>query len=334
MKKNFFVLLSTLAGILLLILMFYLIGVEQIFSSMGEIGWAGATVFTANTLFIVFISALSWQMILNSYGYHLPFRDVMVARVIGFAVSYLTPSIYIGGEPLRIYLISKKHSLSVHRVGATVIVSKFLESGAGLFFIYLGSICTLIEYSLPLNIYLAILVINVIFGLGAGIILRAFICQKKIFTYLANLLGRARFLSNPINKIKSDISEVEEGIFLAFSQHKRETILAFGLNLAGELLIFLKPAIFFYFLKIFLKFSQLALLFALTHFLLALQLTPGALGIFELGEIGIFRLVGIGPEKALAFTLMVRIADFIGVGIAAIFGLHLGLKTFLGAKDK
>jgi len=134
-------------------------------------------------------------------------------------------------------------------------------------------------------------------------------------------LLRIRFLSNPINKIKPQISEVEEEIFLAFSQHRKETIFAFGLNLAGELFIFLKPAIFFYFLKIILKFSQLALLFALTHLLLALQFTPGA-------------LVGIGPDKALAFSLMVRIADFVGVGIAAIFGLHLGLKTLLGAKRK
>jgi len=334
MKRNIFILLSTAVGIVLLILMFYLIGVEQVFSSMREIGFTGAAIFIANALFVLFISALSWQLILNSYGYHLPFRDVMVARVIGFAVSYLTPSIYIGGEPLRIYLISKKHSLSMPRVGATVIVSKFLELGAGLFFIYLGSICALIEYKLPLNIYLTILVVNVIFGVGAGIILRAFICQNKIFTYLANLLGRIKSFSNPINKIKPDISEVEEGIFLAFSEHRRETLFAFGLNLVGELLIFLKPAIFFYFLKIILKFSQLALLFALTHLLLALQFTPGALGIFELGEIGIFRLVGIGPEKVLAFTLMVRIADFIGVGIAAAFGLHLGLKTLLGAKEK
>jgi len=334
MKRNIFILLSTAVGIVLLILMFYLIGVEQVFSSMREIGFTGAAIFIANALFVLFISALSWQLILNSYGYHLPFRDVMVARVIGFAVSYLTPSIYIGGEPLRIYIISKKHSLSMPRVGATVIVSKFLELGAGLFFIYLGSICALIEYKLPLNIYLTILVVNVIFGVGAGIILRAFICQNKIFTYLANLLGRIKSFSNPINKIKPDISEVEEGIFLAFSEHRRETLFAFGLNLVGELLIFLKPAIFFYFLKIILKFSQLALLFALTHLLLALQFTPGALGIFELGEIGIFRLVGIGPEKVLAFTLMVRIADFIGVGIAAAFGLHLGLKTLLGAKEK
>ncbi|MCD6083757.1 flippase-like domain-containing protein, partial [Candidatus Aerophobetes bacterium] len=101
-----------------------------------------------------------------------------------------------------------------------------------------------------------------------------------------------------------------------------------------ELLVFLKPAIFFYFLKVILKFSQLALLFALTHLLLSLQFTPGALGIFELGEIGIFQLVGIGPDRALAFSLMVRIADLTGVAVAAIFALHLGLKALLRVRER
>lgn len=334
MKNRVLVLLPTTAGVVLLIVVFYLAGVDRIFSHLRELGAIGNSIFIANALFILFISALSWQIILKGYGYRLPFRDVMVARMIGFAVSYLTPSAYIGGEPLRIYLLSKKHSLSVTRIGATVVVSKFLELGAALFFIYLGSICTLIEYELPLNLYLTLLIVNVTGGVAMGLVFRAFIRQDKVFTYLAGLLGRIKFLSHSISKMEPEISRMEEEIFLSFSQHRRETIFAFGLNLAAELLIFLKPAIFFYFLEIVLKFSQLALLFALTHLLLVLQVTPGAIGTFELGEVGIFRLVGIGPDRALAFSLMTRIADFIGVGIAAAFGIHIGLKVLLRVKER
>ncbi|RLE10331.1 hypothetical protein DRJ00_01780 [Candidatus Aerophobetes bacterium] len=334
MKGKVFVLFSTIIAGIIFVLLFYIIGVEQILSRIGELGLVGSVIFVGTALFILFISAISWQVILKGYGYRLPFGDVIVARTIGFAISYLTPSAYIGGEPLRIYILSKKHSLSLTRVGATVIVSKFLELGAALFFVYLGSIFTLIEYELPVSVYMTVLVVNVICGVGMGLILRAFIRQNKVFTYLVGLLGRIRFLSNSLNKIEPEISKMEEEIFSAFREHKRETILAFGLNLAGELLVFLKPAIFFYFLKVILKFSQLALLFALTHLLLSLQFTPGALGIFELGEIGIFQLVGIGPDRALAFSLMVRIADLTGVAVAAIFALHLGLKALLRVRER
>lgn len=101
--------------------------------------------------------------------------------------------------------------------------------------------------------------------------------------------------------------------------------MAFCLNLLAGFLIFLKPAIFFYFLKFIFRFSQLALVFALTHLILAFQFTPGALGIFELGTVGIYRLVGIGPDKALAFSLMVRLTDLMGVAGAIFLVIHLGL---------
>ncbi|HHJ00828.1 MAG TPA: hypothetical protein ENJ81_01405, partial [Candidatus Aerophobetes bacterium] len=125
MKGKVFVLFSTIIAGIIFVLLFYIIGVEQILSRIGELGLVGSVIFVGTALFILFISAVSWQVILKGYGYRLPFRDVIVARTIGFAISYLTPSAYIGGEPLRIYILSKKHSLSLTRVGATVIVSKF-----------------------------------------------------------------------------------------------------------------------------------------------------------------------------------------------------------------
>ena len=175
--------------------------------------------------------------------------------------------------------------------------------------------------------------VNILFGLGMGLLLVSFVFENKIFTKLATFLGRINLLSKVIKKIIPQISEIEGEVFLAFKQHRRETLIAFIFNLLSGLLIFLKPAIFFYFLKIIFSLSQLALLFALTHLVLALQFTPGALGIFELGAVGIYRLVGIGPDKALAFSLMVRITDLIGASIAIFLIIHFGLKRFWERKE-
>ncbi len=328
MKGKIVIIISTVVGLTVLILIFYLAGIQNVFFEISQIGLWGAVVFIANALFILFLFTLSWQIILSSYGYRLTFRDVFAARVIGFAVSYLTPSMYIGGEPLRAYIISKRHHLPMSRVGATVIVDKFLELGAGLFFIYLGSIWTLIEYSLPRQIYLTLFTVNIVFGAGMGMLLINFLYESKLFTSLATLLERINPLSKIIRKIKPEISKLEDHVFLAFNQHRATTLLAFGIKLGAGLLVFIKPAIFFYFLETVFKLSELALLFALTHLLLVLQFTPGALGIFELGEVGIFKLVGIEPNKALAFSLMVRVTDLLGVGVALSLVVHLGWKGF------
>jgi len=325
MKKKFIVISSTIAGIVIVILIFYLAGFGQIFSQTKEIGFCGAGIFIINAFLVILISSLSWRIILKSYGYSLPFKDVLAAKMIGSMVSYLTPSMYIGGEPLRIYIISKKHKFPLTKIGASVVVDKFLELGGGLFFIYLGSILTLIEYHLPFQIYITLLIINILFGLGMGLLLISFIFENRIFTKLATFIGRINFLSRMVKKIVPHISEIEDEIFLSFKQHRRATFIAFCFNLLAGFLIFIKPAIFFYFLNFIFRFSQLALVFALTHLILAFQFTPGALGIFELGAIGIYQIIGIGPDKALAFSLMVRLTDLIGVTGAIFLVIRLGL---------
>lgn len=99
MKKKFLILFSTIAGLALLIVIFYLVDIREVFSQTKDIGFLGAGIFIINASFVILISSLSWRLILKSYGYHLPFKDILTAKLMGLMVSYLTPSMYIGGEP-------------------------------------------------------------------------------------------------------------------------------------------------------------------------------------------------------------------------------------------
>mgnify|MGYP001134070270 CR=1 FL=1 len=334
MSKKVFLLGSVVGGVILVIVLFFFVDFRQIFSQIGEAGPAGIGAFTLNIFLIFLLDSISWKIILNSYGYFPPFKDILSAKLVGFTINYLTPSMYIGGEPLRTYMIAKKNSLSITRVGATVIVNKFLELGAALFFIYLGSIWTLIEYKLPREVFIAVLIANIIFGIGIGMIFVSFLYQKKFFTPLIKLIQRVKFFSKPLEKIAPQISEMEDDVFRAFKEHRKNTSFAFGLNLLSGFLVFLKPFIFFYFLKVILKLPQLALVFALTQLLFAFQFTPGSLGIFEVGEVGIYKLIGIEAHQTLAYTLTVRAIDFSQLGIAASFLFHLGAKKIWRKKEK
>ena len=334
MKRKLFLLVTTLGGTALVVLAFYLIGLQKVIFQLQEVGLAGVCVFIINVLLIFIINAISWQIILKSYGHRPPFRDILATKIIGFVISYLTPSMYFGGEPVRAYLISKKHGLPLTEVGASVVVNRFLELGAALFFIYLGSIWTLVEYELPLLVRVVMLAVNVLMGLGMAALLLSFIYENRLFTDLANLLSRWNPLSKTVEKVKPHISKLEGEVFLVFKKHRREALLAFALNFLAGSLIFLKPAIFFYFLGIIFRLSQLSLVFALTHLILILQVTPGALGVFELGEVAIFGLVGIQAQKALAFTLMVRVTDAVIVAIALFLGLHFGLNKLWRRKQE
>ncbi len=334
MTRKLLILATTLGGACLLGLAFYLIGFGKVIFQFQEVGLFGACLFVASVLAILVIDAVSWQIILKSYELRLPFGDVLGAKIIGFVVSYLTPSMYFGGEPVRTYLLSKKHNIPLAKVGASVVVNRFLELGAGLFFVYLGTILTLVEYDLPLRISVLMVVVNVMVGVGMAALLFSFIFQSRLFTNVVNLLSRWKRINRSMEKIRPYISTLEGEVFLFFRQHRKRALLAFALNVVAGSLIFLKPAVFFYFLDIFFRLPQLSLLFALTHLIFALQVTPGAMGVFEVGGIGIYGLVGVGPQKALAFSLMVRIADVITVAIAILLAVHLGLRKLWREKEK
>lgn len=229
---------------------------------------------------------------------------------------------------MKIYILGKKFNLSITKIGASVVVDKFLELGAALFYIFLGSIWTLIDHDLPRQVYWSLVGVNIFFAFVMGLLLFSFFFQNRYFSRLVNLIGRIKCFSKTVSRLEPIVAKIEGEVFSAFRQHKRSTLFAFLLYLFAGYLIFIKPSIFFWFLDTVFSLSQLALLYALTHIILAFQFTPGALGIFELGEIGIYRLIGVGSQRALAYSLMVRITDLIAVAVAGGLGVHLGVKYF------
>ncbi|GAG90541.1 unnamed protein product, partial [marine sediment metagenome] len=68
MKRKIVVIISTVVGLTVLILIFYLAGIQNVFFEISQIGLLGAVVFIANALFILLLFTFSWQIILASYG--------------------------------------------------------------------------------------------------------------------------------------------------------------------------------------------------------------------------------------------------------------------------
>jgi len=333
MRKHVPIIISTVVGVVIIVVLFRFVNPLGVVGQLGRLGPVGVPVFLANALAILILGSCGWQVMLRAYGFRIPFRDVVGIKIVGFAVSYLTPSMYVGGEPVRVYVLSRKHGISDTTVAATVVVDKFLELAAGLLFVFLGSVWSLVVYDLPLQLFLGLAVLNGLFAAGMILLFVSFVYRIRALTGVIDALGKIRVLAASMQKCRPWVARMENEVHVAFAQRRLHAVLAFALHLAAGWLIFIKPAIFFSFLKTMLTVSQLALVFALTHVLLAFQFTPAALGLFELGEVGIYRLVGIGPEQALAFALMVRVGDFMGVLIAAAVGVSLGI-ALLRARNR
>ena len=75
-------------------------------------------------------------------------------------------------------------------------------------------------------------------------------------------------------------------------------------------------------------FSKTLLVFAVSMLVFALPLAPGSAGTYELSQVGLFDLLGMGSDIGLTFSLIMRIINLTIVGFSFIILPHYGINFF------
>ncbi|HHR85143.1 MAG TPA: hypothetical protein ENL23_02205, partial [Candidatus Acetothermia bacterium] len=92
-------------------------------------------------------------------------------------------------------------------------------------------------------------------------------------------------------------------------------------------LVYIRPLVFFYFSShTTFTFPQLSLVFTLSIIMsMVLWITPGGLGTGEAALIGIFALVGIAKDGAVAFSLSYKSFELLVVAVGLLYLFHKGI---------
>ena len=317
--------LGLLGGVL------YFVGWRRIFAEMRALGVPGISGIVGSVLLAMAAWTLSWWIILRSYGIRLPLSQVIGARLSGYAISYLTPTLYFGGEPVRALMVTGKTNAPTTRVFATVFLERFLGGLSMIVFILVGSFFAISSPTLawPEKRLLISGVGFITFWILVGLV--DFAWNLKWISRVIRLLGAVfRRWREPLKRAASKVSETEDEIHFAFTKHWKGTALAFVVQLLATFFVYMRPQVFFYFSsgQVF-TFPQLSLLFTLTVILLSffLWITPGGIGTGEAAIIGIFHLVApsVSNQGAVAFSLMFKFAESILVAIGLYYLAQCGI---------
>jgi len=323
--------LSIVLGLGLLAAVLYFVGWRQILAQMRSLGVPGIAGVIGSVLLASAGWMLSWWIILRSYGIRLPLPQVIGAHLSGYAITYLTPTLYFGGEPIRALLIAGKANAPATRVFATVFVERFLGGLSVISFILIGSFFAVSSRTLPWSEKRLL-----IFGAGfvtfwvlIGFV--DFAWNLKWISRLIRSLGRLlRRWCGPLGRAADKVSETEDEIHAAFTLHRKGTLLAFLVQLLATFAVYMRPQVFFFFGsgQLF-TFPQLSLLFTLNAVVLSffLWITPGGIGTGEAGIIGIFHLVApsIPKQGAVAFSLIFKFAESILVAAGLFYLAQRGI---------
>ncbi len=323
--------LSIAVGLALLGGVLYWVGWRRIFAEMRTLGVAGIAGIVGSVLLAMAGWTLSWWIILRSYGIRLRLPQVVGAQLSGYAITYLTPTLYFGGEPVRALMITGKTDAPTTRIFATVFIERFLGGLSVILFILVGSFFAISSPAFPWAEKRLL-----IFGAGfvtfwilVGLVDFAGNLKwiSRMIRFLGVLLRRWR---EPLGRAADKVSETEDEIHDAFTVHWRGTVLAFLVQLLATFFVYMRPQVFFYFSsgQVF-TFPQLSLLFTLNAVLLSffLWITPGGIGTGEAAIIGIFHLVApsISKHSAVAYSLMFKFAESVLVAIGLYYLVQRGI---------
>lgn len=331
--------LSVVIGFGILAGVLYFVGWRKILGEMQALGAVGILGILANVLLAVVSSILCWLIILRSYGIHVPLPRVVGAWTSGYAVSYLTPTLYFGGEPFRAMLLTDATSAPTTRIFATIIVERFLGGLSMILFILIGGVNAIISRSIPWEEKRLLIAGTgfIMFWILVGLI--DFAGNFKWISRLIRLIGRiVPRWRNPLDRAAAKMAETEDEVYHAFTVHWKGTLVAFAVQVLATFFSYMRPQVFFHFASgVHFTFPQLSLLFSFNILLSSLLwITPGGLGTSEAGMIGIFRLVAPGTpsEGIVAYSLVFKFAETILVGAGVYYLMRRGMDYFQHRKAK
>ncbi len=149
LRRNWLRLLLVCIGIGLLVVALRAAGIAQIVDTLMELSPLDIALLLLVNGVAIGLFTGRWWLFLLAQGYRLPFPRLVGYRLAAFGVSYFTPGPHFGGEPLQVYLVTRRHAVPVEASIAAVTMDKLFELLTNFTFLTVGLAFALQQQILP-----------------------------------------------------------------------------------------------------------------------------------------------------------------------------------------
>lgn len=285
-------------------------GWEEVISAVGEAGPLLMGVLFLMQLLTLALIAFRWYYLLNKNSLNISFGRVFAINMAGNYIESITPSVKLGGEAAKVYLLRRHTRNSYTSLAGMMLTIKYYSLMP--FLVLSGMLLGLaaFQYELPGISFMAFLFLVVFFIVVAWIHHRGGVSDHDNETSPVSGKGRAK--DSFVRKKSGAIA----GFVRKASAHSRSIARAEDkvvLLIVSAIVWVMYPA------KVYLVASMLGLdigpvtvaVITFTSYLIGLlPLLPGGLGIFEGSMVFMFMLMGFALEEGLAVTLISRLVTY------------------------
>jgi len=325
MRKLSFI--TLLLGIGLLIWLLQEIGIVQLWSHAKNIGWSYLILIPLSALWIL-PNTQGFACALNPDHSSISFRKLVVTRLVGESVNYLTPSGYLGGEPVKATLMASQLGMS-HAMSA-VMVAKTAQTLGLLVFVLMGLL--LASWRLTLPPIARVAAATAVLMLSMGVLMMTIGSAKKFASKITELASNRFSKFVWLKNLHEFTLKMDHSLSLFYREHKNRFIASTLWHLVGWAMGTVEVIVIVSFLGYSISpinaflLSSVATLFMVGGFLI-----PGSLGAFELGHYVASAMVGLPPDVGISICLARRFREVIWLGIGlSLFALFF--KKFFHKK--
>ena len=303
-------LLSAIVGIIIVILLFWYIRVEEILKAFRHFSFDKLILFLIVSIVMMLLHTLRWSIILRSQGCKVPFPKLFVYKLAGFGVSYITPAAHIGGEPVRAHLLSKNHDIEFKKSLSSVVIDKSLDLSLNGFFACIAILIILANFTVSKRT--AELMALSFFAMAAAIYFfyHLTITEKGFFTTCFRLLGLNKWKAT--RKYEKDISDMESHLIYFFKYSKKGFRNVFLIFLLIWVLMFFEYKLALLLLGYNASFAAIFIFFSLVGLAYIIPV-PAALGALEFSQSSASAILKLGRGIGLALSIIIRSRDMIWV---------------------
>lgn len=329
------------AGLFAIVLIVWNVGPARIYEAAAQLGPVALIVLLIPSTIMYVFEAHGWKATLGPSAKDIPFWRVFAIKTAGEVVNLTTPAGYIGGEPVKAYLLTKHHVPMVEGV-ASVVIAKTTKTVAEVLFILLGITLAFWRVdkdgSLGQTVLMALVSVAALLFVTASLV---FAQRRGFFTWLLTFTRKIGLKIAFLESREEQIRSLDRMILDYYSHNRRAVYRSTGLFF----LSWMSEAVEVYLIIWYLG-GPATVLSAISINALSVFIKggsffiPGSLGAQDVGNFFLLKDFGYSDVAAVTFALVRRYRElvWIVIGLLCLATLRgraavLQRKTMPGSGD-
>jgi len=284
--------------------------------------WPYILVYLAASVLIAAFLTLKWAVVLDAQGERVPFGRLFAYRLVGYSVNYLTPTMHVGSEPIRAYLLNRE-GIPTHKAASNVIIDKSVELLTDVTFFVLGALVILNSVAVSERAKTVMLAVSLLLMLLMGGFVVGILARGSLFVWVFRALRLDRI--KRLRGAERSLRRIERGVEDFYRRRPRHFLALVGLMILLWGLMWLEYWSLLRFLGH--AASPLQILLILTGVGIAYSLpVPAAMGTLELGQLSAAKVLKLGSVTGVTLSVIIRARDLvwtaIGIGFMAVYSFR------------